>query len=66
MPVIQCDIRDGWTDAQKKALAAGITEVVAKTGDVPVNHIHVVIREARGLHYMFGGEHVPEFEAPGN
>ncbi len=64
MPVVQCDIREGWTDQQKSALAEGITEVVAKTGNVPVHHIHVVIREGRGLHYMFGGEHVPEYESP--
>ena len=64
MPVIQCDIREGWTDEQKSSLAEGITKVVAETGNVPIQHIHVVIREGRGLHYMFGGEHVPEFESP--
>ena len=64
MPVIQCDIREGWTDEQKTALAEGITNLVAKVGDVPIKHIHVVIREGRGLHYMFGGEQVPEYEPP--
>ena len=64
MPVIQCDIREGWSDEQKSALAEGITAVVAKTGGVAIHRIHVVIREARGLHYMFGGEHVPEYEQP--
>ncbi len=62
MPVIQCDIREGWTDQQKSALASGISKLVAEVGNVPTDHIHVVIREARGLHYMFGGEHVPEYE----
>ena len=62
MPVIQCDIREGWTDEQKTALAEGITAVVSKVGNVPVEKIHVVIREGRGLHFMFGGKHVAEKE----
>ncbi len=65
MPVIQCDIREGWSDDQKRALAQGLTKVVAEVGKVPVKSIHIVIREARGLHYCFGGEHVPEFKASG-
>jgi phenylpyruvate tautomerase PptA (4-oxalocrotonate tautomerase family) len=54
----------GWSDQQKRALAKGLTKVVAEVGKVPVNSIHIVIREGRGLHFMFGGEHVPEFKAP--
>jgi 4-oxalocrotonate tautomerase family enzyme len=65
MPVIQCDIREGWTDDQKRALAKGLTQVVAEVGKVPVKSIHIVIREGRGLHYMFGGEHVPEYQPAG-
>ena len=63
MPIIQCDIREGWTKEQKSDLSKGISEVVAKVGNVPPHHIHVVIREGPGLHYRFGGELVPEFEA---
>lgn len=63
MPVIQCDIRNGWTDEQKAELARRITAVVSEVGDVSVEKVHIVIREARGLHYMFGGKQVPEFEA---
>ena len=62
MPVIQCDIREGWSDEQKRALATGITKVVSDVGNVPIKRIHIVIREGRGLHYTFGGESVPEFE----
>jgi phenylpyruvate tautomerase PptA (4-oxalocrotonate tautomerase family) len=36
MPVIQCDIREGWTGDQKCALAKGVTNVVAEVGKVPV------------------------------
>ena len=62
MPVIQCDIRNGWTDEQKTELAERITAVVSEVGNVAVEKVHVVIREARGLHYMFGGQQVAEFE----
>ena len=66
MPVIQCDIREGWTDEQKTALAQGITDVVSRVGNVGVEKVHIVIREGRGLHYMFGGKHVAEYEPPGD
>ena len=65
MPVIQCDIREGWTDEQKTALAEGITDLVSRVGELPVENVHVVIREGRGLHYMFGGKQVPEYEPRG-
>jgi phenylpyruvate tautomerase PptA (4-oxalocrotonate tautomerase family) len=54
MPVIQCDIREGWSDEQKRALASRLTKVVADVEKVPVS-VHIVIREARGLRVMFGG-----------
>ena len=66
MPVIQCDIREGWTDEQKTALAEGITDVVSRVGNVAVEKVHIVIREGRGLHYMFGGKQVAEYEPPGD
>ncbi|HEY4981904.1 MAG TPA: tautomerase family protein [Pseudolabrys sp.] len=62
MPLVQIDIREGWTDDQKRALAKGITNLIQEVGKVPVERIHVVIREGRGLHFAFGGEHVPEFK----
>jgi 4-oxalocrotonate tautomerase family enzyme len=62
MPIIQCDIREGWTDAQKEKLGDELTRVVHEVRNVPVSSIHVVIREARGLHYTFGGKRVPEFK----
>src|ERR1039457_3618006 len=63
MPIIQCDIREGWSDEQKRALASGLTKVVAEVGKVPIKSVHIVIREGRGLHFMFGGEPVPELKA---
>lgn len=51
--------------AHKQAPAAGPTKTVADIGKVPINSIHIVIREARGLNFCFGGEHVPEFRPAG-
>src|SRR5450830_1740093 len=51
-----------WRDAQKRALASGLTKVVAEVGKVPIKSVYIVIREGRGLHFMFGGEPVPEFK----
>ena len=65
LPLVQIDIREGWTDEQKRALVKGVTNVVHEVGRVPVERVHVVIREGRGLHFAFGGEHVPEFKAGG-
>lgn len=65
MPVIQCDIREGWSDEQKRALAKGLSNAVAEVGKVPVKSIPIVIREGRGLHFMLGGEYVPEFKPAG-
>jgi hypothetical protein len=44
---------------------AQVTQVVAEVAKVPVKSIHIVIREGRGLHYMFGGEAVPEYQPAG-
>lgn len=68
MPIIQIDLREGMTDEQKKVLAKGVTQAVsnalslAKATAAPSEHIHLVIREGRGINFMFGGEHVPEFD----
>ena len=37
-------------------ILSGLTKVVAEVGKVPIKSVHIVIREARGLHFMFGGE----------
>jgi phenylpyruvate tautomerase PptA (4-oxalocrotonate tautomerase family) len=59
------DIRAGWSDDQNRAPAEGFSKVVAEVGKVPVESIHIVIREGRGRHDMFGGEPVPEFTPAG-
>ena len=61
MPIIQCDIREGRTDAQKRALAAAITRAVHETIDAPLEYIYVLIRETPGLHHVKAGVHLPDW-----
>ena len=56
MPVIQCDIREGRTEAQKQALAQEITRVVHETIGAPVEYIYVLIRETPGSHHVKEGK----------
>lgn len=51
MPVIQCDIREGRSDAQKEELARAITEAVQRTIDAPLDYIYVLIRETPASHH---------------
>jgi hypothetical protein len=46
VPIIQCDIRRGRTEAQLRQLASGLTRVVAEAIGQPID----------------AGEHVPEYE----
>jgi 4-oxalocrotonate tautomerase family enzyme len=62
MPVIQCDIREGRTEEQKRALAREITRVVHETIDAPLEYIYVLIRETPGFNHVKGGVHLPEFK----
>jgi 4-oxalocrotonate tautomerase family enzyme len=62
MPVIQCDIREGRTEEQKRALAREITRVVHDTIDAPLEYIYVLIRETPGFNHVKGGKHLPDYE----
>ncbi len=63
MPVIQCDIREGRTPAQKQAMAEAITRAVHETIDAPVEYIYVLIRETPGSHHVKAGRALPEFQS---
>ena len=66
MPIIQCDIREGRTEAQKRALAREITRVVHETIDAPIEYIYVLIRETPGFNHIKSGNHLPEFQLSPN
>jgi 4-oxalocrotonate tautomerase family enzyme len=61
MPIIQCDIREGRTEEQKRALAAAVTRAVHETIDAPLEYIYVLIRETPGFNHIKAGHHLPEF-----
>ena len=61
MPIIQCDIREGRTEEQKRRLAAEITRVVHETIDAPLEYIYVLIRETPGYRHVKAGNPLPEY-----
>jgi len=61
MPIIQCDIREGRTAEQKRALAEAITRVVHETIDAPIEYIYVLIRETPGYHHVKAGKPLPDW-----
>lgn len=66
MPIIQCDIRRGRTEEQKRKLAAGLTEAVVRIAGVPKDRIFLVMREMPGFNFVDAGEHVPDYVAGTN
>jgi 4-oxalocrotonate tautomerase family enzyme len=62
MPIIQCDIREGRTEEQKRALAEAITRVVHETIDAPIEYIYVLIRETPGAHHVKAGVPLPDWK----
>ena len=62
MPVIQCDIREGRTEEQKRTLAQEITRVVHETIDAPVEYIYVQIRETPGYHHVKAGQALEDWK----
>ena len=60
MAIIQCDIRRGRSDDQKRRLAAGLTRVVCEVTAEPVERTFLVIRELPGFNFVDAGEHVAE------
>jgi trans-3-chloroacrylic acid dehalogenase alpha subunit len=63
MSIISCDLREGRTDEQKRALAAGLIEAVRTATGEPVSEMFLVLREGRGINFVEAGEHLPEFVA---
>jgi phenylpyruvate tautomerase PptA (4-oxalocrotonate tautomerase family) len=61
--VIQCDIRLGRTEAQKRELAAGCIEVICNHLHCTPDEVFLVIREMPGFNFVEAGRHVPDYEA---
>ncbi len=63
MAIIQCDIRLGRSDDQKRKLAAGLTQVVSEITGEPVESMFLVMREMPGFNFVDAGEHVADYVA---
>jgi 4-oxalocrotonate tautomerase family enzyme len=61
MAIIQCDIRRGRTDDQKRQLASGLTRIVSEISGEPVEQVFLVIREMPGFNFVDAGEHVADY-----
>lgn len=63
MAIIQCDIRVGRSDDQKRQLAAELTRVVSVVTGEPTEAMFLVIREMPGFNFVDAGEHVADYVA---
>lgn len=63
MAIIQCDIRRGRSDDQKRNLAAGLTAVVSEVTGESTESMFLVIREMPGFNFVDAGEHVADYVA---
>jgi 4-oxalocrotonate tautomerase family enzyme len=61
--IIQCDIRRGRSDDQKRELAAELTRVVSEVTGEPVEAMFLVMREMPGFNFVDAGEHVADYVA---
>ncbi len=61
MAIIQCDIRRGRSDDQKRRLAAGLTRVVSEVSGEPAEQMFLVMREMPGFNFVDAGEHVADY-----
>ena len=66
MPFIQCDIRRGRSEAQKRQLFDKINAAVNRVTGAPTSSILILIREHAGNHFMEGGELLPDYIAGPN
>ena len=61
MSIISCDMREGRTEAQKRALSSGIIAAVQAASGEPISEMFFVIREGRGINFVEAGEHLPDY-----
>lgn len=61
MPMIQCDIRRGRTEEQKRTLAKELIRVVNEVTGIPKDYVFIVIRELPGFNFVEFQEHVVDY-----
>jgi len=63
MPIVHCDIREGFTQEQKNALGIGITEVIESALGVPRQYVFVSVRETDAEHFVEAGVVAPSYDS---
>ena len=61
MPMIQCDIRRGRTEEQKRTLAKELIRVVNEVTGIPKDYVFIVIRDLPGFNFVEFQEHVVDY-----
>lgn len=61
MPMIQCDIRRGRSEEQKRMLCKELIRVVHETTGIPKDYVFVVLRELPGFNFVEFQEHVVDY-----
>ncbi|HEU0197476.1 MAG TPA: 4-oxalocrotonate tautomerase [Nevskiaceae bacterium] len=56
MPIVQVQMMEGRTEAQKEALIEKVTEAVHEAVNAPVDHIRVLIQELPKTHWGIAGK----------
>ena len=62
MAIIQCDIRLGRSEEQKRELAAGLIDVVCSFLRCTPEDVFLVMREMPGFNFVEAGRHVPDYQ----
>ena len=58
MPIVQVNMLEGRTDAQKERLIKEVTDAVARAIDAPIDSIRIIINEMPKQHFGIAGTSV--------
>lgn len=56
MPIIQVNMLEGRSDAQKESLIAALTDAAVQSLDAPQESVRVMINEMPKQHFGIGGQ----------
>ncbi len=60
MPVVQVNLLDGRTDAQKRKMVAAITQALVKTIDTKPEKVRIIVNDMAHNAYAIGGKMADE------
>ncbi|UXI02954.1 2-hydroxymuconate tautomerase [Photobacterium sp. TY1-4] len=56
MPIVQVNMMEGRTDAQKEKLIRNVTTAIMESLDAPEQSVRVLINEMPKIHFGIGGQ----------